>query len=181
MFVDLVNAVLAMNAVLRWRVLGVVLAMKAVRTMERGAQVPQMLAMVMLAALLPAPNPRRLRAAAHPLARTFRRRCRTCRWHRAFLSDEGDDRTCPLHTENTRRLASARRVGGLRWLVALRSTRFLVFPRATARETEPSRDWESAGESRTARMLPFRCDSRGLRRRSRSAQRLRLCRGRSRR
>ena len=36
----------------------VVLAMKAVRTMERerGAQTPQMLAMVMLVALLPAPS-----------------------------------------------------------------------------------------------------------------------------
>ncbi len=155
MFVDLVNAVLAM---------------KVVRTMERGAQ-----AVAVLAALLPAASLRRPRAAARPSARTFRRRCRTSHSRPAFLSDEGDDRTCPLRKGNTRRLASPRLGDALHSQALLRSIPVSTSPRAMATETEPFRDWEWVDGNRNALLFRDRCGSRGRRGRSRSAQRLRLC------
>ncbi len=90
--------------------------------MEQVAQAPQLLAIVVLVESLPAASLRRLRAAARPSARTFRRRCRTCRWRRAFLSDGGGGRTFLPHKGNTRRLASPRLGDELHSRVLLRST-----------------------------------------------------------
>jgi hypothetical protein len=122
----------------------------------------------------PAPNLRRPRAAARPSARTFRRRCRTCRWRRAFLSDGGGGRTCLLHKGNTRRLASLRLGDALHSRVLLRSTPVSACPMSHGQGDGTIRDWESADGNRNALLFRDRCDSPGLRCRSRSAQRLRL-------
>ena len=103
MFVGLVGAVLKMNGVLRWRELGAVLAMKAALMMERVAQAAEMLVLVVFVELLLAASLRRLHGVADRREFAGLRLRRTCRSRPAFLSDEGDDRTSPLHKGNTRR------------------------------------------------------------------------------
>ena len=81
----------------------VVLAMKAALKMKLVAQVPQILVLVVVVESLPEPDLRRLRVVADRREFAGLRLRRTCRSRPAFLSDEGDDRTSPLHKGNTRR------------------------------------------------------------------------------